>query len=154
MRIKYMGNADVRRLEKGENFGGQLSKEASLDRDIEWNWENNHIIDTDDEAYANLSDDVISLLLDKSMDGEFKDVTDLKRVPTNAAQQMWRGMAKSEEQDPSVKESGTAETDETSQAGGGPSEADAGTTDAGGTAPAPATGAAKKASGTRSSAGT
>lgn len=150
MRIKYMGNADVRRLEKGENFGGQLSKEASLDRDIEWNWENNHIIDTDEDAYAGLSEDVISLLLDKSMDGEFKDVTDLSRVPTNAAQQMWRGAPKTEEADPSVKASGTAETDETSQAGSGPSEAsDTGT--AGGT-PAPAAGARK--AGARSSAAT
>lgn len=116
MRIKYMGTSDIHRLEKGENFGGQLSKEAALDRDIEWNWENNHIIDTDEEPYKDLSADVLSLLLDPSIThGEFRDVTDLKRVPTNGAQQMWRGAKKTEEALPSeaVSDDDKADDDKT-----------------------------------------
>ena len=119
MKIKYMGLADIRRLEKGEDFGGRLGE--PLDRDIEWNWENRHVIDTDD--FDGVSDEFWSMLV---AEDDFRDVTDAKRIPTNAAQQTWKAMPKTEsDPDPSVKKSGTAETDETDRATGGPSEATA-----------------------------
>lgn len=130
MKVKYMGLADVRRLEKGEDFGGRLAE--PLDRDIEWNWDNRHVIDTDE--YDGVSEEFWSLLVEED---DFKDVSDLKRVPTNLAQQTWRALPKSEEgdTDPSVKKSGTAETDEEARLAAGPSEASAtgaGTTTTGG----------------------
>lgn len=130
MRIKYMGGADIRRLEKGEDFGGRLA--TPLDRDIEWNWENRHLIDTDE--YEGVDDEFWSILVEEE---DFRDVSELKRIPTNLAQQRWKAMPKSEEPDPSVKSSGTAETDTTDRAAGGPSEATptpaAGTTTGGST---------------------
>jgi hypothetical protein len=124
MRIKYMGNADVRRLEKGEDFGGRLGE--PLDRDIEWNWDNNHVIDTED--FDGVDEEFWNLLIEES---DFKDVTGLKRVPTNEAQQMWRGMPKSEE----VSEGRAASSSSTAAEGGTPSaDAAAATTTA--TAPA------------------
>ena len=92
MKVKYMGSADIRRLEKGEDFGGRLGE--PLDRDIEWNWDNKHVIDT--EEFSSVDDEFWSLLLD---DPEFKDVSGMKRIPTNGAQQTWRAMPKHEEGD-------------------------------------------------------
>jgi hypothetical protein len=139
-RIKYMGTSDIRRIEKGADFGGQLSKEAALSVDLQWDWDNNHIIDTDDEKFSGVSEEFWDLLLE---DDAFRDVSDLKRIPTNGAQQMWKGMKKTDEAETAaVHASGKAETDEESSQGGGVSEA-SGTT----TPPAPATGATKKAAG-------
>lgn len=141
MKIKYMGSSDARKISKGETFGGQLADEAALDRDIVWSWDNNHVIDTDD--YEGTNDAFWELLLDYSADPsgpkEFKDVTDAVRVPTNEAQQIWRGMKKTEPEQKGAaaasdddtddgegarNASGTAETDETDpDAGGGVSEA-------------------------------
>jgi hypothetical protein len=103
VQIKYMGSADIRRLEKGEAFGGRLNEKYALDRDIEWNWENNHVIDTDD--FDGVHEEFWSLLLgerfpeaeDGPQGAEFIDVTDKVRIPTNAAQQMWRASGKNEE---------------------------------------------------------
>lgn len=118
-KIKYMGLADIRRLEKGEDFGGRLGE--PLDRDIEWNWENRHVIDTDD--YDGVSEEFWSMLVEED---DFRDVTGAKRIPTNLAQQTWRAMPKTEaDPDPSVRSSGTAETDTEDRATGGPSEATA-----------------------------
>lgn len=86
MRIKYMGNADIRKLEVGTDFGGRLG--VPLDREIEWNWDNNHVIDTDD--FASVDEEFWSLLLDEP---DFKDISGMKRVPVNEAQQMWRAMS-------------------------------------------------------------
>lgn len=136
MQIKYMGSSDSRSLKKGEDFGGQLSKDAALDRDIVWSWDNNHVIDTDD--YEGVSDAFWGLLIDyapaEGGSKEFKDVSGLDRVPTNEAQQIWRGLKKTEPAAPTddtppheqgaENESGTAETDETDpDAGSGVSEA-------------------------------
>lgn len=127
-KIKYMGSSDTRILKKGEDFGGQLSEAAALDRDIVWSWENKHVIDTSE--YEGVHDEFWKLLLDYSAPGgpkEFKDVSDLARIPTNEAQQIWRGLPKSEKTadddstdeseagdgEGAVNESGTAETDTT-----------------------------------------
>jgi hypothetical protein len=84
--IKYLGSSHVRRLEKGEDFGGRLKE--PLSQDIEWNLDNNHLIDTDE---LGLSDAALELLLE---DEEFKDVSDLDRIPTSLGQQLWRGAKK------------------------------------------------------------
>lgn len=133
MQVKYMGLADVRKLEKGEDFGGRLNKDYALDRDIEWNWENNHVIDTDE--VEGVDDEFWTLLLEEP---DFKDVTDMKRIPTNEAQRTWRAMGKNEETDAAVgvKESGTAETPSTGPAGG-QSEASGGETTATGAGSTP-----------------
>lgn len=142
MRVKYMGTSDVRRIEKGADFGGQLSKEAALSVDLQWDWDNNHIIDTEEESFSDVSDEFWDLLLESGT--EFKDVTDMRRVPTNGAQQMWKGAKKTEDNpEGATHESGTAETDTESEKPGGPSEASSPPT----ATPAPATGATKKAAG-------
>lgn len=130
MKIKYMGPSDVRTLAKGEDFGGQLA--TPLDRDIVWDWDNKHVIDTDDFG---LSEGVAELILEQP---DFKDVTDLDRIPVNEAQKLWKQMRGTEEAPGKVetKKSGTAETDTDTAAGGGVSEAadvtGAGTTTTGG----------------------
>lgn len=140
MQIKYMGSADVRRLEKGEHFGGRLNEKYALDGDIEWNWENNHVINTDN--HPGVDEEFWKLLLEiefpeeneSGLSGkEFKDVTDLKRIPTNAAQQTWRAAPKTEEG--VTTESGTAETPETGPTGGPSVAAEVGTTSATSSAP-------------------
>lgn len=89
--IKYMGSSDNRVIEKGEDFGGQLA--TPLSKTLIWNWENKHIIKTED--FEGVPDEVWDLVLEDTDD--FKDVTDLSRIPTNAAQQIWRAMPKTEE---------------------------------------------------------
>lgn len=85
--VKYMGSSDVRRLEKGETFGGQLSKEDALAVDLQWDWDNDHLLDLDE--VEGLSDEVIELILEE---GDFKDVSEHKRIPLNEAQKLWKGM--------------------------------------------------------------
>lgn len=131
MRIKYMGNADVRRLEKGEDFGGRLGE--PLDGEIEWNWDNNHVIDTDDHSSAD--EEFWNLLLE---DPDFKNVTDLKRIPTNAAQQTWRGMPKSED---AVTAGGVSIAGSTDAGGAGAGDAGAPNADAAAAATTPTAGA-------------
>lgn len=112
MKIKYMGNADVRRLEKGEDFGGRLG--VPLDGEIEWNWDNNHVINTED--FPGADEEFWNLLLKEP---DFKDVTDLKRIPTNEAQQTWRGMPKSEDASdvpPVPQAAGSSDSSETATA--------------------------------------
>lgn len=132
MRIKYMGNADNRILEKGTDFGGRLGE--PLDREIEWNWDNNHVIDTED--FDGVDEEFWSLLLDEP---DFKDVTNLKRIPTNEAQQMWRAMPASEagsegravsgsSNAPSGSEGAAGETDATLAGASAGTAADAATT--------------------------
>jgi len=84
MKIKYMGTADVRRISKGEDWGGRLADK--LTSEIVWNWENNHTIDTDE---LDLSDEAVELILE---DPNMKDVTDMKRIPVGAAEAMWKGV--------------------------------------------------------------
>lgn len=87
MKIKYMGTADVRRIEKSDNFNGRLAEKIGVD--LEWNWENNHVIDTDDDKYSDIGDEVWELVLSEP---NMKDVSDLQRIPLGEAERMWRGM--------------------------------------------------------------
>lgn len=73
-KIKYVGDADVRRLLAGEDFGGRLGE--PLDEDLEWSWDNNHLLTT-----SVLSDDAMKLLLE---DPDFVDVTDASTIPVAA----------------------------------------------------------------------
>jgi hypothetical protein len=112
MLIKYMGTSTYRVLEKGEDFGGRLSKDAALQGELRWTPENNHLIDTDNLDFE-LSEDLIDLILEeetgmfdsgqRNEDGtptedntiqtmrEFKDVTGLKRIPSSLHQQIYLG---------------------------------------------------------------
>lgn len=87
MLIKYMGNADVRKIERGEDFGGRLA--TPVHRDIVWDWGNNHVVDSSDPQYLDVPEEVWVLL---SVEPNFQDVTDDKIVPLNDAQRYWRGM--------------------------------------------------------------
>ncbi len=87
-KIKYLGSSHTRRLEKGENFGGRLAE--PLSQDVEWTLDNGHLVDTSE---LGLSDAALELLLE---DEDFKDVSDLQRIPTSLGQQLWRGAKKSE----------------------------------------------------------
>jgi hypothetical protein len=86
--VKYMGAADVRVIEKGDDFGGTLSE--GLPKTLEWNWDNRHVVDVTE---AGLTDAQVETLLayEGHSGAEFKDVTDMERIPVNRAQQLWRG---------------------------------------------------------------
>jgi hypothetical protein len=126
--IKYMGASDVRRIAKGEDFGGQLAD--PIESDLEWNWDNNHVVDVDE---AGLSEDALDLLLALPLVDpvivnpktgepvdiggvpypqgakEFKDVTGLKKHPVNLASSLWRGVKELNESSvQSVTSSGVA----------------------------------------------
>ena len=95
-KLKYMGFSDVRVIEKGEDFGGQLSE--PLSKTLVWDWDNKHVIETDD--YSDVDDVVWELIAEQP---DFRDVTELKRIPTNGAQQLWRAMPKTEEAEEAVE---------------------------------------------------
>lgn len=96
--VKYMGTADIRRLEKGEDFSGRLAE--PITSDLEWSRDNRFIIDTDE---AGLSPEAVELLLSEP---DFKDVTDLKRIPTSLHEQIYGGLPP--EDDPSTPEDESA----------------------------------------------
>lgn len=81
--IKYMGTSHVRRIDKGETWQGRLADPT--EHDLVWDLDNHHVIDVEEL----LSDDAVELLLE---DEEFKDVTDLKRIPASEGQKLWRGV--------------------------------------------------------------
>lgn len=104
-KIKYMGTSDYRVLEKGHDFGGQLAD--PLTKEVVWSPENNHLVDSDE---AGLSAEAVELLL--AVEGtvygegstlaegeqstartiaEFKDVTDMKTIPSSLNQITYRG---------------------------------------------------------------
>jgi hypothetical protein len=87
MKIKYMGTADIRRIEKSDDFAGRLPDKVGVD--LEWNWENNHVIDTDDEKFSDIGEEVWELVLSEP---DFKDVSDMKRIPLSAGEKLWRSM--------------------------------------------------------------
>lgn len=154
MRVKYMGSADRRSIGKGADFGGQLAE--PLDTDIVWDWDNNHVIDTTDEQFSSVDETFWELLLEGD---DFKDVTDLKRVPTNLAQQRWKGFPKTQDSETALgADDDSDDADEPKQAaakasgGGSVSEAsDAGgatTTTTGGSTSGDAGGAGGGSTGT------
>lgn len=87
-KIKFMGSSHEHKLRKGDDFGGQLSE--GLPNEVKFNRENNWVVDSDE---AGLSEDAVKILVKTE---DFKDVSDLKRVPTNVHQQVFLGMPKSE----------------------------------------------------------
>lgn len=82
-KIKYLGSSTVRRLEKGEDWGGRLA--APLETAVVFGDANRQLIDTDE---AGLSDEAVELLLE---DPDFKDVTDAKRIPSSLHEKMFLG---------------------------------------------------------------
>jgi hypothetical protein len=137
MKIKYMGTADIRRIEKSDDFAGRLPEKIGVE--LEWNWENNHVIDTEDDPYSDLGDEVWELVLSEP---DFKDVSDMKRIPLSAGEKLWRSL-----QEPAVNvapggvagEAGpTGSSGSLTGGGGGPTTVggsttgDAGTTSGGG----------------------
>lgn len=88
-KIKFMGSSHVHTLGKGDDFGGQLSE--GLSKDVTFNRENNWVVDTDD---AGLSEAAVKVLTDS---GDFKDVSDLDRIPVNEHQKLFLGMKGTEE---------------------------------------------------------
>ena len=113
--VKYMGIADVARLEKGEDCGGQLANGLTVD--LEWNKDNKWVV----EIPEGVPDVFIDTLLDH--EGErFKEVTDLERIPLNTHQTTFMAMKQSIPatalKDQPKRDEGTPH-----QASGGPSEA-------------------------------
>jgi hypothetical protein len=96
MKIKYMGGADRRVLPVGEDFGGRLA--TPLAKAVEWNWAHRHTIDTDE---ASLPDEVIELILELD---DFEDVSGRKVIPTNVAEQRWRGLPRTITEDTPIPE--------------------------------------------------
>lgn len=88
-KIKYLGSADRVLVEKGENFSGRLAD--PLTKTVEWNAGNNFLIDSDE---AGLSAEALSLLLEDKV--RFKDVSDLKKIPTSLNEQIFRGLGKND----------------------------------------------------------
>jgi hypothetical protein len=89
--IKYMGAADERSISKSDTFGGRLSDGAGAD--LVWNRDNHFIVDAEE---LGMSDEAVDLLLE---DADFRDVTDLKRIPSNDNEVLFLGYPKSVESD-------------------------------------------------------
>jgi hypothetical protein len=83
-KIKYLGTADRVILKRGENFAGRLAD--PLGAQVEWNAANHHLIDSEE---AGLSEEALALLLED--DARFKDVTDMKRIPSSLNEQIFKG---------------------------------------------------------------
>ena len=126
MRLKYMGSADVMRLNKGDDFGGRLSE--GLSKEVVFDKSNNWVVDTDE---AGLSEDAVTVLTDE--DGNFKDVTDSSRVPSNLHQQMFMGHKKSVAADEVLTTSSSATDDAGGTTTGGSTGGTTGSTRSGGT---------------------
>jgi len=92
-KIKYMGSADIREIKSGTDASGQLQEK--LPTDLVWDRDNNWLIDTSDDKYKGVAQEFWDLLLEGDASGkEFKDVSELKRIPTNEHQQIFLGMKK------------------------------------------------------------
>lgn len=87
-RIKFMGSSHEHRLVKGDDFSGRLSE--GLSRDVVFNSANSWTVDTED---AGLSEDAVAILVES---GDVKDVTSLKRIPTNTHQQIFLALPSTE----------------------------------------------------------
>lgn len=108
--VKYMGSSHVRVLEKGEDFDGRLAD--PLTDDLVWDQKNKWVVNV-----GELPTEAQDLLLEQP---DFKDVSDLKRVPSNLHQQMFLGHKASESvEDAVVVETAKDEsTDEANPEGG------------------------------------
>lgn len=91
MKVKYMGLADVRLIEAGEDFNGRLATPVA--ETVRWDKDNKWVVDTDE---VGLSADAVAFLVE---DGQgFLDVTDLERVPVNQVQATWYGLTDVQEE--------------------------------------------------------
>lgn len=82
-KIKYLGDSDNRIINQGETFNGQYPD--GLPTELCWSWANQHLIEVD------LPPDALALLLE---DPEFRDVTDMSRVPAAAVAQRRHGVGR------------------------------------------------------------
>lgn len=122
--LKYMGVSDIRRFEAGETFSGQLGD--PLKKDVVWDRSNNFIVDADK---AGLSDEAVELLLELEMEGghsEFKNVSGMKRVPTNAHQRTFMAMKDRQEAKAATEGVDSDEVDDSEEALTGDEASDAG----------------------------
>lgn len=92
--VKYMGTSDVRRIEKGDTFGGRFLGEASVPKTVEWNWDNYHVVDVSEAGWS--SDLVDALCGEQFSFGdhtgpEFERVDISQPVKPNMAQVLFRG---------------------------------------------------------------
>jgi hypothetical protein len=99
LRIKYMGGADVRIIEKTDTFGGRVPDGIGVH--LEWNADrtdpnfNDHLVEVEEGA---IDPEVLDLLLNDQYErtgtGDFipafKDVTGLKTVPDSEHAKRWR----------------------------------------------------------------
>lgn len=83
-KIKFMGSSHEHTLDKGDTFGGQLGE--ALPQNVVFSRENHWIVDSDEVGLSDAAIDVLTSTED------FKDVTDLQKIPTNLNQQMFLGM--------------------------------------------------------------
>lgn len=87
MKLKFMGSADVKELLKGDTFSDVLSE--GLPVRIEFSRANGWTIDTDEEPYSQISDEVWEYLI---VNDAFTDVTDYVRTPLNEHQKIFMGL--------------------------------------------------------------
>lgn len=93
-KIKFMGTSDVCTIAKGDDFGGRLS--GGLTTTVTFNQANNWIVDTEELLLG--TEEIQLLLEERYADGSprFKDVTEAKRIPSNAHQMMFMAHPASE----------------------------------------------------------
>lgn len=117
-KIKYLGNADIARIEKGETIDGKVGDPLTMD--LEWNEKNHHLIDFSEEKYSGVPDVFLQVLTEH--DSRFKDVTGMQRIPTSAFQQIFRASglnapSPEAEEAKGVAASGTSDSDTEGAAG-------------------------------------
>ena len=83
--IKYMGSADEKIINGGENWGGRLAE--PLNATLVFKQENNFIVDVEGEGVSEAAQ--VLLLEDPN---EFVDVTGLELVPTNENERYFKGV--------------------------------------------------------------
>jgi hypothetical protein len=83
-----MGASDVQILPETWNANGELA--SPIGTHVEWNWDNSHIIDTDD--FPGVAAEAWDVLVERWPD-EFIDVTDAKRIPRSAWEEQWQAYA-------------------------------------------------------------
>lgn len=107
-KVKFMGSSHEHTLDKGDNFGGRLGE--GLPKKVVFNRDNGWVVDA---AEVGLTDAAVAVLVES---GDFKDVTDMERVPTNLHQQIFLQMPASEkvegEEDDSEDEEPVGASDE------------------------------------------
>lgn len=92
MHVKYMGSADVRLVESGEDFAGRLA--TPIDSTVRWDKDNSWVVDTEE---VGLSPEAVALLVEEP---DFQDVTGLERVPVNLVQSIFYGLKDAPEETP------------------------------------------------------